>query len=223
MSAKTPEAYTFNHRLITLIVGPMFAGKSQELLGRLERHEIVGQRILLINNARDTRKESGEANGAGVISTHRKNSLCLSHATEISVLTIGEVPIELVEECQAIGIDEAQFFPDIEKVIEWVTDLHKNVYVAGLISTSEGKIFGSVYKLIPFSKMIQLTAVCEMCHKQHGVIVEATMTKCLVQKDSDELVGSSEYIPVCFDHWLNPYIQEKKSLVVLKHPWAMSC
>ena len=40
---------------IELIVGPMFAGKSTELIRRLKRHEIAGSKILKIKFAEDCR------------------------------------------------------------------------------------------------------------------------------------------------------------------------
>ena len=40
---------------IEIIMGPMFAGKSTELLRRMKRHEIAGNRCLRIKYAGDTR------------------------------------------------------------------------------------------------------------------------------------------------------------------------
>ncbi len=40
---------------IELIIGPMFAGKSTELMRRMKRHEIAGNRCLKIKFAEDTR------------------------------------------------------------------------------------------------------------------------------------------------------------------------
>lgn len=43
---------------IELIIGPMFAGKSTELLRRVKRHEIAGSKCLRIKFAADTRYSS---------------------------------------------------------------------------------------------------------------------------------------------------------------------
>lgn len=40
---------------IELIIGPMFAGKSTELLRRVKRHEIAGSKCLRIKYAEDVR------------------------------------------------------------------------------------------------------------------------------------------------------------------------
>lgn len=40
---------------IELIIGPMFAGKSTELLRRVKRHEIAGSKCLRIKYAEDCR------------------------------------------------------------------------------------------------------------------------------------------------------------------------
>lgn len=201
MQNRIPESFLGVH-LITLITGPMFAGKSQELLNKLHRHEIVGHSILLINSLKDNRISTGEGNAAGIISTHREDSFFLKSAKQIAVDNLSNIEKDLISEADAIGIDEGQFFSDIELVIEWSIRQRKIVYVAGLMSTSEGKIFGEMYKLLPFSTLIQLSAVCEMCYKQYGIIVDAKLTKCLQSKENIELIGSSSYIPVCLSHWL---------------------
>src|SRR5438132_13804712 len=116
LTNRTPEAFN-NINLITLITGPMFAGKSQELLNRLHLHEIVKRYILLINSTKDTRIETGEGNAAGVISTHRKNSFSLSECTQIAVQFLNNIDEKVIMEHEVIGIDEGQFFTDIELVI----------------------------------------------------------------------------------------------------------
>lgn len=40
---------------IELIIGPMFAGKSTELLRKVKRHEISGKRCLYIKYSEDSR------------------------------------------------------------------------------------------------------------------------------------------------------------------------
>lgn len=199
---KAPESYNSGRHLIKLITGPMFSGKTQELLGKLSRHEAVGHRVLLICSNKDNRGETGEAVQAGLATTHRKNTSRLNLATEIAVSNLKDISESIIESHDAIGIDEGQFFPDLEEVIGWVLTLKKNVYVAGLISTSEGTLFGKMANLIPFSEHIQLKAVCELCFQRHGgVFVDATMTQCITEKNTDEMIGTSQYIPVCLRHW----------------------
>ena len=50
---------------IEMIIGPMFAGKSTELIRRVTRHEISGKRVLRVKYAEDNRYDN-----EGCISTH---------------------------------------------------------------------------------------------------------------------------------------------------------
>jgi thymidine kinase len=215
--SKAPESYNFGRHPIKLITGPMFSGKTQELLGKLSRHEAIGHKVLLICSKKDNRGDSGEAVQVGATTTHRKNPSSLSNATEISTLKLGDIPQSVIINHDAIGIDEGQFFPDLELAITWALNCKKILYVAGLLSTSEGTLFGKMANLLPFSKHIQLEAVCELCYKRHdGVFVNALMTQCIVEKSEDEMIGTNQYIPVCLRHWHPGKILNSETLTPLR-------
>lgn len=208
---RAPESYKYSRHRITLITGPMFAGKTQELLGKLKRHEAVieksslsidNNKILIIGPSKDNRGEKDEALTIGPLTTHRKHSTRLEGATEMTVSQLSDISEDILSEHSVIGIDECQFFDDLELLINWSLEKSKIIYAAGLLATSEGLLFGKTANLLPFSVHIQLYAVCEWCYERHGgVIVDASMTQCLIQKDGIELIGSSPYKPVCFRHW----------------------
>mgnify|MGYP000915159841 FL=1 len=50
---------------IEVILGPMFAGKSSELIRRTSRYGAIGKNVLLINHSNDTRTQA-------YIQTHSK-------------------------------------------------------------------------------------------------------------------------------------------------------
>ena len=53
------EAYKPNFKgMLELIIGPMFAGKSTELLRRVKRHSISGKSCLYVKYAADTRYDT---------------------------------------------------------------------------------------------------------------------------------------------------------------------
>jgi len=87
---------------IELIMGCMFAGKSTELLRRLNKHEITGKRVLKVKFAADCRYGN-----AGEIATHSgvKN-------TALAVTKLSELG-DHWKAFDVLGIDEGQFFPDI--------------------------------------------------------------------------------------------------------------
>ena len=64
-----------------------------------------------------------------------------------------------------IGIDEAQFFPDLASFCIEMANMGKIVYVAALSGTFDRKSFPEVAKLFPqFDKIIGCNAVCVRCH-----------------------------------------------------------
>ena len=97
---------------LELIFGPMFSGKSSELLRRIRRiksvsnnEESIDDTIMLINSAIDTRVSED------AIKTHDGNILQAIKCKELS--EINNLHKTKYEKCKIIFIDEAQFFPDL--------------------------------------------------------------------------------------------------------------
>src|SRR5574337_478807 len=92
---------------IEVVCGPMFSGKSEELIRRLRRAEIAGQRALIVKPLIDTRYDVGHV---------------VSHAgAKMRAVTArsGADVARLAEGYDAVGIDEVQFFdPAIVAAIE---------------------------------------------------------------------------------------------------------
>jgi len=86
---------------IELIIGPMFSGKSTELLRRVRRNKFSKKSCILVKYKFDTRY-SNEG-----VATHDKLSV-----KAISCTGIEEIYSELLK-YQVIGIDEGQFFKDV--------------------------------------------------------------------------------------------------------------
>lgn len=105
------------------IVGCMKSGKSSELLRRLSIESEIGYKVLYINTKKDTRCIEGSS-----FSTHNPlftNGISLQNTTNIISLFVLNLKEVNVEEYSVIGVDEAQFFDDLEVVIEWVDKLKK--------------------------------------------------------------------------------------------------
>ncbi len=190
MSSDTSEGY------LRIITGGMFAGKTTELLRELFNEAAIGLNVLYINNERDTRSTSA-------FSTHnplyREQLAERSNTTLISVKTL-ESLTGVVGKYDVIGIDEAQFFPDLLQVLHWVDDLHKKVIVAGLDGDYRREKFGSILDLLPKADdVVKLFAYCKTCSlKSPKVVKRAIFTKRLVESDDVILVGGEgAYRPVC--------------------------
>lgn len=67
MGGKPVRMQPLSEGRIEMIIGPMFAGKSTELIRRVTRHEISGKRVLRVKYAEDNRYDNENC-----ISTHDK-------------------------------------------------------------------------------------------------------------------------------------------------------
>lgn len=188
---------------LTIITGPMFSAKTQRLKAYLNVHNAIGDKCLLISHSIDERKK---LTSSGILTTHDEYTSGIpTSVRQLKVNNLSEIPVSEILSYDIIVIDESQFFPDIILVKDWVMKYHKTVYSAGLIATSEGTMFGEFYKLLPFANKIKhVKARCLLCKeetKNPSISIKAIMTKSLVPKDKDILVGSDTYIPTCLRHW----------------------
>ncbi|XP_044275824.1 thymidine kinase, cytosolic isoform X1 [Varanus komodoensis] len=166
---------------IQVIFGPMFSGKSTELMRRVRRFQIAQYRCLLIKYAKDTRYC---VNG---VSTHDRNTM-----EALSACCLKDVQQEALS-CAVIGIDEGQFFPDIVEFCETMANAGKTVVVAALDGTFQRKAFGNILQLVPLAEsVVKLNAVCMECFH------EASYTKRLgAEKEVEVIGGADKYQSVC--------------------------
>ena len=149
---------------LEVVCGPMFSGKSEELIRRLRRAEIAGQRALIVKPRIDDRYDIGHV---------------VSHAgakmRAVAVSKPEEIP-GLAEAYDVIGIDEVQFFtPSIVLAIEVLVERGTRVVVSGLDQDFRGLPFGSMPELLCRAELVdKLQAVCHRCGGP------ATMTQRLV-------------------------------------------
>ena len=149
---------------LEVICGPMFSGKSEELIRRLRRAEIAGQRALIVKPRIDDRYDIGHV---------------VSHAgAKMRAVAVGR-PEDIPGLCDGygvVGIDEVQFFPPrIVDVIEELAERGARVVAAGLDQDFRGLPFGSMPELLCRAELVdKLQAVCHRCAGP------ATMTQRLV-------------------------------------------
>jgi thymidine kinase len=138
---------------LEVICGPMFSGKSEELIRRLRRAEIAGQRALVVKPALDDRYDVGHVvSHAGA----KMRAVAAETAADIPRLTAGY---------DAVGIDEVQFFDDgVVDAIEQLVERGTRVVAAGLAQDFRGLPFGSMPTLLCVAEFVdKLEAVCHRC------------------------------------------------------------
>lgn len=137
---------------LEVITGPMYAGKSEELIRRLRRYQIAGKDFTVIGPDIDNRY------GEGKITSHVGNSFpCTALPLEGKELEVGT---------SILAIDEAQFFEPRWLVgsIEDAIDFGMTVIVAGLDLDFRKKPFGAMPQLLAMAKyIIKLRSVCNKC------------------------------------------------------------
>jgi thymidine kinase len=138
---------------LEVVCGPMFSGKSEELIRRLRRAEIAGQKALIVKPLIDDRFDLGHVvSHAGA----KMRAVTASSGAEVTKLASGY---------DAVGIDEVQFFD--EGIVDSITALVERgarVVAAGLAQDFRGEPFGSMPTLLCVAEFVdKLEAVCHRC------------------------------------------------------------
>jgi thymidine kinase len=149
---------------LEVVCGPMFSGKSEELIRRLRRAEIAGQRALIVKPRIDDRYDiSHVVSHAGA----KMRAVAVARPEEIAGLADGYA---------VVGIDEVQFFAaSVVTAIEVLVGRGTRVVVAGLDQDFRGLSFGAMPELLCRAELVdKLQAVCHRCGGP------ATMTQRLI-------------------------------------------
>lgn len=182
---------------LDVIVGPMFSGKTTELIRRLTIFCQVGYSVLYINSVLDTRDES--------FSTHNVSlSTTQAHIDMVKASSIAEI-FERAKTYDIIAIDEAQFFEKLrENVLHLVETLGKKVIVASLDGDHQRRPFGDVHMLLSVCDSVtKLYPICKVCARDKLKRRALFSRRILSQCDAQVLVGAGEsYMPVCREHYL---------------------
>lgn len=147
---------------LEVITGCMFAGKTEELLRRVERARIAKKRVLLFKPALDTRYSAKE------VVTHYGRALpCFRLPTRLTLEELERRMGEDLGKADVVAFDEAHFFgPEFPKVCEALVGHGKRVIVAGLDLNFRGEPFGPMPELLALAdEVLKLQAVCVVCGK----------------------------------------------------------
>lgn len=172
-----------NSGYIEVICGPMFAGKTEELIRRITRMEYAKRKFIVFKPRIDNRYSETE------ISSHN-----LRKIKAINIDSPNDIYKYLDDSYQSVVIDEVQFFD--ERMLDIVADLASKglrVICAGLDMDFKGKPFGIMPELLAIAeKVTKLSAICVCCG------CDATRTQRLIDgheaydDDPIVLVGAKE-------------------------------
>jgi len=144
---------TVNHKeqfgWIEVISGSMFSGKTEELIRRLKRAQFAKQKVEIFKPLLDTRYHEEK------VISHDENEIRSTPVPAAANIRL------LADNCDVVGIDEAQFFDDeIVTVCNDLANMGIRVVVAGLDMDFKGN---------PFGPMPALMATAEYVTKVHAI------------------------------------------------------
>ncbi|MGM0445370.1 MAG: thymidine kinase [Bacillota bacterium] len=143
-----------NSGWIEVITGPMYSGKSEELIRRIRRVKIAKKNVKVFKP---------------IIDNRFSNDNVVSHSGD----SIEAIPVDHPEELydrldvdtEVVAIDEIQFFSEeIVEIIESLADDGMRVIVAGLDRDFKNEPFTPVPELLARAEYIEkLHAICLQC------------------------------------------------------------
>lgn len=171
---------------LIIIVGPMFSGKTTELIRLVERQAIAGRRVVVVKPEIESRYSRTEV----VSHTGLKWRAVL--------VPVGkpELIADVSRGYDVLGVDELHFFdPRVGEVLNELAN-EKTVIAAGLNLDYKGVPFEATVRAMAYAdRVISLTAVCKVCGKP------ATRTQRLSDGGERILVGGAEiYEARCRKH-----------------------
>jgi len=168
---------------IEVICGSMFSGKTEELIRRLRRAQIAGQRVEIFKPRIDSRYSADHLVSHSEL---RIASVAVESAREI---------LEKAKDAQVVGIDEGQFFDmALVEVCERLANQGKRVIVAGLDQDYRGKPFEPIPQLLSVAEYITKTLAVCMARRPDGQVCgnPANRTQRITEHKDRVLVGATD-------------------------------
>jgi len=183
---------------IEVICGPMFSGKTEELVRRVRRAQIARQKIQLFKPSIDNRYHEND------VVSHSGLSM-----QAVSVQSSWDILARLYDSTRVVAIDEVQFFDhDIIKVVNKLARRGCRVICAGLDQDSFGRSFGPIAELLAIADTVdKVQAICTVCG------APATKSYRRPNAASDQvLVGEADHYEArCRSHY--DYVDDELLLV----------
>lgn len=176
-----------------MVCGPMFAGKTEELLRRVRRAEVAGRRVVVINHMLDTR------HGTDRVASHAG----LDYPS-VAAASIEDIEPAVPEGTDLVAIDEAHFFgPDLIPVATRLAERGMTVIVAGLDVTFDGQPFEPLPSLMALAERVdKLTAICAVCGEDAVFHVRvAASTASPTDPVAEHVGGLDKYQARCRRHF----------------------
>lgn len=139
---------------IEVVCGPMFSGKTEELIRRVRRAQIARQKVQIFKPGIDNRYHESD------VVSHSSLSM-----TATPIRDAVEILQKLQDSTRVVAIDEVQFFDKtLVAVVEKLARRGIRVIMAGLDQDSNGRPFGPMPELLAIADFVQkIQAICTVC------------------------------------------------------------
>ena len=177
---------------LELYIGPMFSGKSTELIKNVRLFKIINKKVLILKPNIDTRYDINR-----IVSHNGEKEDCFVTDDLINISD------ETIKNYDIIIIDEGQFFKSLKKsCLLWIEKYNKHVIIGGLDGDYQRKPIGEILDLIPYAdKYHKLCALCKYCNDGTKAIFSKRIKN--TENHNQVLIGGSElYISVCRKHYI---------------------
>ena len=155
---------------VTLLTGPMFSGKTSELVRSIEVAQHANVRCFLVRPLADTRWPDAARR------THANHELDVANG--MTILKVAQLP-EAADAIRAsvgdktgclVAIDEAQFLGDLRKGVEMLMQQKAHVVIAALDGDFNQEPFPGISSIYPICDTVtKLSAVCGKCKRRNGL------------------------------------------------------
>ncbi|KAK6029485.1 thymidine kinase [Ostertagia ostertagi] len=193
---------------ITCILGPMFSGKTTELLRMHDRQIIAKRKCVLVKYAGDTRYDPELDDWTRY---HRESRITSASESEEHIFIRSDNPF--------VKSMKGQFFSDCAETCDRLATMGKVVYVAALSGTFERKPFPQVSLLLPYADEIkQVVAVCMGCGSDASYSFRNTLDK-KVGSNS----GQDTYQAVCRSCYIEESCRREETAIETAFNGESSC
>lgn len=176
---------------LEMIIGPMFSGKTTELINKIREFKENNKKLLILKSKIDDRYTLDKI---------------VSHSFEMEdcviIAKLEEIEDNIINQYEIVIIDEAQFIPDLKKMItRWVDNYPIHFIIAGLDGDYQRNPIGDILSLISHADIIhKYTSKCNLCKND----TSALFTFRMINLSDTILVGGREsYMPLCRDHYID--------------------
>lgn len=184
---------------LTVIFGPMFAGKTEELIRQMRRFKYIPNKKGIVFKPK-------------IDDRYSKNNVCSHNGTQIESATVDHRnPIEIFEyltkdlSINVIGIDEIQFFDlSIEEIVDELIKKGYIIIASGLDKDFRGEPFGPMPRLLcKADERYSVTACCHVCGEPAQFTQRIIDGNPASYNDPIILVGATDaYEARCREHFI---------------------